>query len=176
METVGKGMFVSVDYTGTLQNGEVFDTSEGRRPLEIQIGAGQLIQGFENALLGMTVNERKTFTLAPEEAYGHVDENCTHIFPRAEIPPDMDPQVGQTVGLTTQEGHQVPARIIGVDDDGVTVDLNHPLAGKTLTFDIEVVGISPTPTQSAGCGCGCDCSPESPEGACGSGDSGCGCR
>jgi peptidylprolyl isomerase len=175
MEKVSDGLFVSVDYKGTLQNGEIFDTSEGRQPLEVQMGAGQLIKGFEDALMDMALNEKKTFTLAPEEAYGIVHEDRKHTFPRADVPAEMDPQVGQTVGLTTQDGQQVPAQIIAVTDDGVTVDLNHPLAGKSLTFEIEVVGISATQTQAAGCGCGCDCDAEA-SGGCSSNESGCGCH
>ena len=164
MEKVENGMFVSVDYKGSLQNGEVFDTSQGRQPLEIQLGAGQLIKGFEKELLGMAVNEKKVFTLQPEEAYGHKDENLTQSFPRSEVPPEMNPKVGMTVGLHTPEGRQVPARIIHVDDEKLTMDLNHPLAGESLTFEIEVVGISSTPTQTptafgSGCSCssGCEC-------------------
>ena len=174
MPKVTKGMFVSVDYKGTLQNGEVFDTSIGRQPLEVQIGAGQLIEGFENALMDMTLNEKKTFTLAPEDAYGQVDEERKHTFPAADIPDDMNPQVGQTVGLTTQDGRQIPAQVVEVSEDGVTVDLNHPLAGESLTFEIEVVGISATPTQAAGCGCGCTSADT--DGNCASGDGGCGCH
>jgi peptidylprolyl isomerase len=176
MNKVSDGLYVSVDYKGTLQDGQVFDSSEGRAPLEIQMGAGQLIAGFEKALLGMALNEKKTFTLSPQEAYGDVDEDRKHTFARSDIPAEMDPQVEQTVGLTTQDGQQIPARIIAVDEEGVTVDLNHPLAGQSLTFDIEVVGISEAPTQSAGCGCDCDCSSGAPEGGCGSNDSGCGCH
>jgi len=176
MDRVSDGLYVSVDYKGTLQNGQVFDSSEGRMPLEVQMGAGQLIKGFENALLGMALNEKKTFTLSPDEAYGEVDEDRKHTFSQSDVPAEMDPQVGQTVGLTTQDGQQIPARIVAVDDAGVTVDLNHPLAGESLTFEIEVVGISETPTQAAGCGCGCDCASGAPEGGCGSNDSGCGCH
>jgi peptidylprolyl isomerase len=172
MDKVSDGVYVSVDYKGTLQDGQVFDTSEGRPPLEVQMGAGQLIKGFENALMGMVLNEKKTFTLPPEEAYGQVDEERKHTFSPGDVPDGMNPQVGQTVGLTTQDGRQMPARIVAVDDAGVTVDLNHPLAGEALTFEIEVVGISATPTQAGGCGCGCDAS----EGGCSSGDSGCGCH
>ena len=175
MEKVSEGMFVSVDYKGTLQNGDVFDSSEGRSPLEVQVGAGQLIKGFEDALMGMAVNEKKTFTLAPEDAYGVVDENCRHTFRRDEIPAGMDPQVGQAVGLTSQDGRQIPAQIVHVDAESVTVDLNHPLAGESLTFDIEVVGISATPTQADGCGCGCDCASD-PSGSCASNEGGCGCH
>lgn len=174
MDKVSEGMYVSVDYKGTLQDGKVFDTSAGRQPLEVQIGAGQLIQGFEDALMGMTLNEKKTFTLSPEEAYGEVDEDRKHTFPAADVPAEMNPQVGQTVGLTTQDGRQIPAQIVDVDDAGVTVDLNHPLAGESLTFDIEVVGISPTPTQTGGCGCGC--APDGSQGNCTPGDGGCGCH
>ena len=159
MKTVENNLFVSLDYRGTLSNGEVFDTSYGRHPLEIQMGAGQLIRGFENALHGMAVNEKKTFTLEPEEAYGHRDESLTQKFPMADVPPEMDPQVGQTVGLSTEDGQEIPAVIVSVDEKHVTVDLNHPMAGKTLTFEIEIKGISNTPTQhSGGCGSGCDCS------------------
>lgn len=151
-------MFVTVDYKGSLQNGEVFDDSHGRQPLEVQVGEGQLIKGFEKELLGMAVNEKKVFTLDPENAYGQRDENLTQSFARSEVPPEMNPRVGMTVGLHTPEGRQVPARITHVDDEKLTLDLNHPLAGESLTFEIEVKGISNTPTQtSTGCGSGCGC-------------------
>ena len=159
MEKVENGIFVSVDYKGTLANGEVFDTSRGRQPLEIQMGAGQLIKGFETELMGMALNEKKVFTLTPEDAYGQRDESLTQSFPRSEVPPGMNPQVGMTVGLTTPEGRQVPAQIVHLDDDKLTMDLNHPLAGESLTFEIEVVGIGTAPTQTPmSCGSGCDCS------------------
>lgn len=161
MVKVEKDMFVSVEYTGTLENGDVFDSSQGRQPLEIQMGAGQLIKGFEQALEGMAVNEKKTFTLEPDDAYGQIDETLTQAFPRADVPPEMNPEIGQTVGLHDGNGQQIPATIIAIDDENVTVDLNHPMAGKALTFAIEVVGISDKPTQvAASCGsdCGCDCS------------------
>ena len=159
MQKVENGKFVSVNYTGTLENGDQFDSSEGRPPLEFKVGAGQMIKGFESAVMEMAVNEKKTITLAPEDAYGHRDENQTHEFPRAQVPPEIDPQVGQTLALTSPEGQQVPARIMAIDDEKITFDLNHPLAGETLIFEIEVVGISDTPSQQpAGCGSGCDCS------------------
>lgn len=162
MNTVETGNFVSVHYKGTLQNGEVFDTSEGRHPMEVQMGAGQIITGFEKALMGMSLNEKKVFTLEPEEAYGHKDDSLTHSFNRSEIPAEMEIEVGQTVALSSPEGQQVPAQIVEVNDKKVMVDLNHPLAGETLTFDIEIVGISSTPTQeAAGCGSGCHCSSDS---------------
>jgi peptidylprolyl isomerase len=159
MEKVENGIFVSVDYKGTLQNGEVFDTSSGRQPLEIQIGAGKVIKGFEEALLGMSLNEKKSFTVHPEDAYGQRDERLKRVFARAEVPPEMDLQVGQIVGIRSQEGQQISASIVQADDESVTADMNHPLAGEVLHFEIEVVGISSTPTQKPDeCGQGCDCS------------------
>jgi len=146
MEKVENGIFVSVDYKGTLKNGEVFDTSSGQ-PLEVQIGAGKVIKGFEEALLGMSLNEKKSFTIAPEDAYGQRDESLKRVFARAEVPPEINLQVGQIVGVRSQEGQQIPASIVQVDDENVTADMNHPLAGEMLHFEIEVKGISSTPTQ-----------------------------
>jgi len=173
METVDKGLYVQIDYTGKIEDGEVFDSSIGRQPLEVQVGAGQLISGFEKALMGMAVNEKKTFTLPPEEAYGQRDDSRTHTFSRSDLPPEANPQVGQILNLTTKEGHHIPAQIMVADDEKVVLDLNHPLAGRALTFDIQVMGITDTPTQTGhGCGCGCgsdDAKDPSQGGGCGSG-------
>lgn len=161
MEKVESGLYVSVDYRGTLQNGEVFDSSQGGQPLEVQMGVGRLIEGFERELMGMSLNQKKTFTLDPDEAYGHRDESLTREFPREDFPPEMEPRVGMTIALQTPEGRQMPGQISYLDEEKLSVDLNHPLAGESLTFDIEVVGISQTPTQErerCGCGSGCDCS------------------
>jgi peptidylprolyl isomerase len=108
--------------------------------------------------MGMAVNEKKNFTIEPEEAYGYRDESLTHAFARSEVPAEMDVKVGQTIALSSPEGQQVPAQIVEADDQKVVVDLNHPLAGKTLTFDIEVVDINSSPAQQpVGCGTGCHC-------------------
>jgi len=113
-------------------------------------------------VMDMSLNKKKEFTLKPEEAYGLRDENQIHAFPRSELPAGVEPKVGDTVTFSTPEDQQIPARLITMDDENLTFDLNHPLAGKSLTFAIEVVGISDTPTQApSGCGCGCDCSPDS---------------
>jgi peptidylprolyl isomerase len=159
MEKVENNMYVSVHYKGTLGNGEVFGSSEGKQPLEVLMGAGQLIKGFENELADMTVNEKKTFTLEPEDAYGERDESLTHNFPRSDVPSGVTPEVGQMIGLQSPDGRQMPAQVIEVDDEKVVMDMNHPLAGQALTFNIEVVGLSTTPTQAqAGCGGDCGCS------------------
>lgn len=162
MQKVENGMFVSVHYTGTLDSGEQFDSSKGRTPLEFKVGDGRMIKGFDAQVVGMSLNEKKKFTLAPEDAYGERNEDYKREFPRAEIPAEINPQVGQTLALTTPEGQPFPARIVAVDDEQVVFDLNHPLAGQSLTFDIEIVGISDTPIQAqGGCGCnsseGCNC-------------------
>jgi peptidylprolyl isomerase len=177
MEKVENGVYVQVDYHGTLADGQVFDSSQGRQPLEVKMGCGQLIQGFEAALMGMSLNEKKTITLTPDEAYGQRDENQKHTFSRDQVPPQMTPQVGQTVALSGPSGQQVPGTIAEVTDEAVTVDLNHPLAGKTLVFDIEVVGITEEPTQVApSCGCDCGSASESGNGCACDGDCSTGCR
>jgi len=159
VEKVENGLYVSVDYKGTLQNGEVFDSSHGRQPLEVQMGVGQLIAGFENELMGMALNDKKVFTLDPENAYGQRDESLMRDFARADLPPEMEPEVGMMLALQSPEGQQMPAKITHLDDEKLSVDLNHPLAGESLTFEIEVVGISDSSTQpNAGCGSGCNCS------------------
>ncbi len=167
MQKVDQDLFVSVEYTGILDGGEEFDSSKGRPPLEVQIGAGNVIPGFESALMGMGVNDSKTFTLSPEEAYGVRDEDRVYDFPKAEIPQGMEPEVDQILALTTKDGQQIPARVDRIEDETVVFDLNHPLAGQSLTFSIEIVGISETPTQVSD-DCGSSCS----SGCCGGDDSG----
>jgi peptidylprolyl isomerase len=159
LEKVEDGHYVSVEYTGKLTNGDVFDSSEGRQPLEVHMGAGEMIKGFEAQLIGMCINDKKVFTILPEEAYGTKNPELTRTIPRSEVPPEMELELGMTIGLVTPQGERMPARIIQLDDSQLTIDLNHPLAGESLTFEIEVVGISNTPTQECGdCSCECGCS------------------
>jgi FKBP-type peptidyl-prolyl cis-trans isomerase 2 len=135
---------VRVDYTGTLDDGTVFDstTHEGHtHPLEFQCGSGQLIKGFDDAVMGMKVGEEKTFTLGPEQAYGDRRPEMTKQVPRKNLPPSPEPQVGMMLALRTGDGHEFPAVITEVTPENVTIDLNHPLAGQKLTFKIKIVGI-----------------------------------
>jgi peptidylprolyl isomerase len=165
MEKVKNGDFVQVHYEGTLENGNTFDTSRNGQPIEIQVGEGQVIQGFEEALVGMEPSEKKQIMLPPDKAYGERDESLQRAFDREQIPPEMDLKVGDTVALHTPQGQRVPVQVKSVDDQKVVVDLNHPLAGETLNFNIEVMGITDQPTQ-VGCGCGCaphETKPGSPE-------------
>lgn len=163
MRTVQKGDFVKVHYTGKLDNGEIFDSSEGRSPFEFQVGSGQVIPGFENSLIGMKLNEKKTFTIEPEDAYGERDERLVQTFQRAELPMDFQPSVGEILALQTEDGARLHAIVADVTSTTITIDLNHPLAGQRLTFDVEVVEINDSPGPSlfcspgGGCGCGCGC-------------------
>ncbi len=111
MKKVENGLFVSVDYKGTLQNGDVFDTSNERQPLEIKVGGGQLITGLENELLGMSLNERKTFTLEPEDAYGQRNEDLKRDIPRTDIPPELNPSVGMMVDLQPRKGSRFQPKL-----------------------------------------------------------------
>ena len=150
MQKVENGKYVSVHYKGTLENGDVFDSTEKDRPMEVKVGCGQIIQGFEEAILGMELNEKKTFSLNPEDAYGNRIESYMHAIPRKEVPAEMELEEGIFIGIKTPDGKQIPARIAEFDEDKVVLDLNHPLADKVLTFEVEVVGISDSATQTPG--------------------------
>lgn len=163
MKKVENGHFVKVDYTGTLENGDVFDSSQNTHPIEVEIGAGRVIKGFEDALVGMTVDEKKRITLSPEEAYGVRDDSLEHAILRSELPAGVDPQVGQVLALRNPNGGQFPAVVKASDEEKIVFDLNHPLAGKALTFELEVKEINDEPspsscTPSACNSCGSTCS------------------
>lgn len=170
MSTAKAGDFVQVFYTGSLANGEVFDSNEGGMPLEFQLGAGMIIPGFDTAVTGMAKGQEKEVTIPPDQAYGQPDERMIMQFPLADVPPSIKPELGMTLQLTSQDGRPMPARVTALDEANMTLDLNSPLAGETLVFKIRLAGISAEPTQSSGCSCGSSgCSP-SDGGGCG-----CGC-
>ena len=156
-ETIVKqGDTISVNYTGRYQqNGEVFDTSHGREPLKFTVGAGQLIQGFDSAVIGMTAGEKRTVTVSPEEGYGDHREEMVFDIPRDRIPEDMELQPGMMLQLSDEQGNKIPAVVAALLDDTVKMDANHPLAGKTLEFEIEVVETGLTPDPSCGTAGGC---------------------
>ncbi len=140
--TVKKGDKIKVDYTGTLEDGSVFDSSANHgQPLEFEVGSGQLIKGFDECVIGMKVGEEKEIKLSPAEAYGEQKEELKKKVPKTQLPPSQEPKVGMAMGVGLPNGQQVPAKIIEVADNDVTIDLNHPLAGKTLNFKIKVVEI-----------------------------------
>jgi peptidylprolyl isomerase len=151
---VKSGDCVCVNYTGRLESGEVFDSSEGRSPLEFTVGSGQLIKGFDSGVVGMRVGDKKTIKLPPAEAYGERDDRRIQKFPRAKLPKEPEPQPGMMLTITTPTGMVLPAKIASVEGDSVMIDFNHPLAGKTLIFDISVVCIKDK--HEHGCSCGCE--------------------
>ena len=141
MDIVQEKSNVSVHYTGTLESGEVFDTSRERDPLSFAVGEGQMIPGFEKAVKGMKLNETKKITIAPEEAYGEANPEMIQTVSKDQLPPDMPVRVGQQLASETPDGQQLIVTVIDVKENEITIDANHPLAGKTLNFEIEVVKI-----------------------------------
>ena len=135
------GDTVQVNYTLKLADGTVIESSAGREPLEFTLGAGQMIPGFEKAVFGMKVGEKKTVTIPVDEAYGPHRDDLVGELPREKLPSGLTPEVGQQLVMTRPDGEKVIVTITSVSDNTVMVDANHPLAGKDLTFEIELVKI-----------------------------------
>lgn len=135
------GDTVRVHYTGTLDDGTVFDSSMERSPLEFTIGKGQVIPGFENGVLGMTPGDTKSVTITPEDAYGEYNPEAVIRIPRDQFPPDINPQVGMVLQVSLKDGRPAQVVITEVGDADVALDGNHPLAGKNLTFALNLVEI-----------------------------------
>jgi peptidylprolyl isomerase len=142
MAAARAGDLVRVHYTGTLDDGRTFDSSAGREPLEFTLGEGEVVAGFDAAVTGMTVGEKKTVKLSPEEAYGHRREDQVMTVARNMLPPDLVPRPGMQLQATAPNGRQIVLTVVEATDDSVTLDGNHPLAGKRLTFEIELVEIA----------------------------------
>ena len=136
---IENGNVVSVHYVGKSTDGDVFDTSEGREPLQFQVGSGQIIPGFERAILGKIVGDKVTTTIRPEEGYGLVREDLVVSVPADKMPGTVE--VGQTLEASGDDGQVAHVVVTEVTEENVTIDGNHPLAGKELIFDIEVVSI-----------------------------------
>jgi len=139
---VKKGDKVKIEYTGTLTDGTIFDTSEGRDPLEFEAGSGVVIPGFDKAIIGMKKGEEKDIEIPCKEAYGEPNPNMVQEIPRDKLPKEQEPKEGMMIGIGLPNGQQLPAKISKVTKTVVTLDLNHPLAGKDLNFHIKVVGIN----------------------------------
>jgi len=134
------GDTIKIDYTGTLDDGTVFDSSEDHgEPLEFTVGARQVIPGFEDAVRGMEVGEEKTFRIEASEAYGAHDPNLTQAFPRSALQSDTEVEVGMIIMLGTTDGQEMPAMITELTEETIIIDVNHPLAGQALTFSIKII-------------------------------------
>jgi len=133
---------ISVHYTGKLKDGEVFDSSEGREPLKFVVGDGNMIPGFEKGVLGMQINEKKTIEIPFDQAYGDIRKDLFHEVSNENLPQDLKPEIGMQLQSKSQDGSVLNVTIIKVNENSVTIDANHPLAGKDLYFDIEVVEIN----------------------------------
>lgn len=144
MNQAKSGDTVKIHYTGTLKDGTEFDSSAGREPLQFTLGSGKVIPGFENAVEGMAVGDKKTVNIPSEEAYGARREEMVQEFPRTALPDDLEPEEGMALQARNQGGEMINLTITTVNDDSITVDGNHPLAGRALNFDIELVDIDRT--------------------------------
>ena len=142
MSTAKQGDTVHVHYKGSLEDGQVFDTSEGRDPLSFTIGTGQVIPGFEDAVVGMSLNEKKNVTIPVDQAYGQRNEELVLTVPREQVPADINPEVGQKLQMQGPNDQPVVVEVTEVVDEHIKLDANPPLAGKDLIFDIELVEIS----------------------------------
>ena len=141
MAIVKSGDKVKVHYHGKLTTGETFDTSSGREPLEFEVGSGSVIKGFDDGVTGMSVGEKKTITIPFDEAYGPRNPEMVIEMPKENFPKEMELEVGMPLMMSDQEGHQFQVAIAEIKEDSVMLDANHPLAGKDLVFDLELVDI-----------------------------------
>jgi len=132
---------VKLHYTGKLNDGQVFDSSAEREPLEVKLGEGRLIPGFEKGLVDMKVNEKKTITIPKEEAYGEVQKELFQKIPNENLPQEIKPEVGMGLVSKNPDGSERQLRVADVKEDFIIVDANHPLAGQDLTFDLELLEI-----------------------------------
>ncbi|WP_118973762.1 FKBP-type peptidyl-prolyl cis-trans isomerase [Taibaiella koreensis] len=141
MSAVKAGDTVNVHYHGRLTDGTTFDSSEGRAPLQFTVGEGQVIKGFDDALIDMNIGDKKTVHIPVDEAYGPTMQENLIEFPKTEFPPDMKPEVGAQLHLSDNQGRNFPVVVAEVKEESVVLDANHPLAGKDLVFEIELVSI-----------------------------------
>ena len=142
MANAQKGNTVKVHYTGKLDDGNVFDSSQDGDPLEFVIGSGQIIPAFEEAVIGMDIGQSKTFQIESQHAYGDHNDQLLQVVNRDILPENIEPKVGQRLSANDGQGNTLQAIVTDVSDDTITVDANHPLAGEDLNFDITLVDIA----------------------------------
>ena len=143
MAQVKKGDIIKVHYKGTLSDGSLFDTSEGKDPLEFTVGDQMVIYGFDNGVLGMQVGDKKTLNIPCLEAYGEINEDLLIEIPKSELPEELgEVKEGMQLNMVDQQGFELPVEVIEIRDDAIVLDGNHPLAGQDLIFEVELVAIS----------------------------------
>ena len=155
---IKEGYHVKIEYTGTLEDGSVFDSTEEQgEPMDFQIGANQVIEGFEKAIVEMELNEEKEITLKPADAYGDRQDDMVKDIPKENMPSE-ELEEGMTLMATLPTGMQVPVTVVKISDDTVKIDLNHPLAGKALNFKLKVIEIKEGELKDCEPSCGSCCS------------------
>lgn len=142
MSQAKNGDTVKIHYSGTLEDGTLFDSSQGREPIELTLGGGKVIPGFETAIVGMSAGENKTVTIPVDQAYGPHHDHLTRDVPRSTIPDNIDLAEGMVLHAKGPEGQTLNFTVTSFDDETVQIDGNHPLAGKDLTFALELVEIA----------------------------------
>jgi peptidylprolyl isomerase len=148
---VENGNYIQIQYTGTFDNGEIFDTNVGLRPLEFQVGSGTIINGLDQGVLGMKENDVKDIIVLPEEGYGVFDETFILTVRKEDLQANFEPEVGMILSIQMENESLVPARVIDIKGDDIILDLNHPLAGKTLHFTIKIIAINNEPQFDQSC-------------------------
>lgn len=138
---VASGNTIKIHYHGRLNDGTVFDSSNGRPPLEFTVGTGSVIKGFDDGVKGMSVGEKKTIEIPFPEAYGPEDPSMIIEFPKQQLPEDLHPEIGMQLNMNNASGEQFPVVVTEVNEDSIILNANHPLAGKDLIFDLELVEI-----------------------------------
>ncbi len=142
MSAALEGSTIKVHYTGRLEDGTVFDSSEGREPLEVTLGTKSVIPGFEKGLMGLKAKEKKSITIPADEGYGQRRDEMLMEVTKADFPDDITPELGLELQMQMDDGQDIPMKVIEIEDQKVTLDANHPLAGKTLIFEVEVLEVS----------------------------------
>ncbi len=157
---IKKGDIIKVAYEGRLEDRTIFDSTElqGGEPIKFEVGARMLIQGFDNSVIGKDVGDEFEINLTPSEGYGEIDPLLVQTVGKDQLPEDLDPEEGMMLGVGDANGTHSMAWVKEVDDEFITLDMNHPLAGKNLSFKIRILetGCEPDPPEAHECGCGCE--------------------
>ncbi|HNV72641.1 MAG TPA: peptidylprolyl isomerase [Candidatus Ozemobacteraceae bacterium] len=176
MKTITQGSLVAIHFTGKLENGEIFDSSAGNEPLKFKVGAGHVIDGLDEGIIGMRAGQVRDIKVTPEKGFGSYEDSSVLSVERAAMGKNMQPKPGMLIDIQTENGQRIPGTIVDVTEDTVKIDLNHPLAGKNLNFNVEVVEVhdeGDPGTENWGEHDHGGCCGEHEDGCCGEHDHGC---